>query len=291
MDTSVYAQLKKLQIVSRKISKSSLIGDYASAFKGVGIEFDQLRAYVPGDDVRSIDWKATARTDETMVKTFVQERDRTIIVALDSSSSMFYSSSSQLKYEVASLIAGALGSIALNSHDRFGAILFSSNVDVWIPPARGQGQFSRVIDEISRVSADKTRGTSFENLVSFLMKQKNKKNVFLFVISDFLDEKLPQLAGVSSLVKSYDLTAFSVFDPCEASFPELGIICMQDVETGKMLEIDTRGAAARKNAQISLKRKIDFFRKKGIDYHSFDVTVPVLSELSRFFKERTRRQV
>jgi uncharacterized protein (DUF58 family) len=291
MDTSMYARLKKLQIVSKKISKSTLIGDYSSAFKGVGIEFDQLRGYVPGDDVRCIDWKATARTDETMIKTFVQERDRTVIVALDTSSSMFFSSTSQMKYDVASLITGALGSIALNSHDRFGAVLFSSDVDVWIPPARGFGQFSRVVDEISRVTPDTTRLTSFERLVTFLLQQKNKKNVVLFIISDFLDEKLPQLAAVSSLVKSYDLTAFSVFDPCELSFPELGIVYLQDVETGELREVDTRGHVAKRNAQLSLKRKTDFFRKKGIDYYSFDVAAPWLPALARFFRERIRRQV
>jgi len=288
MDMSAYARLRKLQIISKKISKSALIGDYASAFKGVGIEFDQLRAYVPGDDVRTIDWSASARTAETMVKTFIQERDRTIIVAIDTSSSMFYSSTSQLKYDLASSLLGALGSIAVNSHDHFGALLFSSQVDAWYPPARGLGNLSRIIDAVSAVDESAARTTSFEQLASFLLQQNSRKNVVLFIISDFIDDKLFQLSSISSLVKRYDLTAFSVVDPCEVSFPGFGVLSMQNIESGQFVEVDTRNI---NQSALFMKKKTDFFRKKGISHFGFDLTAPWLPLLARFFKDRTRRQV
>ena len=288
MDMSAYARLRKLQIISKKISKSALIGNYASAFKGVGIEFDQLRAYVPGDDVRTIDWSASARTAETMVKTFIQERDRTIIVAIDTSSSMFYSSTSLLKYDLASSLLGALGSIAVNSHDHFGALLFSSQVDVWYPPARGLGNLSRIIDGVCAVDDSVSRATSFEQLASFLLQQNSRKNVVLFIISDFIDEKLFQLSSISSLVKRYDLTAFSVIDPCEYLFPGFGVLSMQDIESGQFVEVDTRNINQR---ALLMKKKTDFFRKKGISHFGFDLTAPWLPLLARFFKDRTRSQV
>jgi uncharacterized protein (DUF58 family) len=288
MDMTALARLRKLQIISKKISKSGLIGDYASAFKGVGIEFDQLRAYVPGDDVRTIDWSASARTSETMVKTFIQERDRTIIVAIDTSSSMFYSSTAQLKYDLASSLLGALGSIAVNSHDHFGAVLFSSQVDAWYPPTRGLGNLSRIIDAVSAVDDSKRRATSFEQLASFLLQQNGRKNVVLFIISDFMDEKLFQLSSISALVKRYDLTAFSVVDPCEVSFPEFGVFSIQNIESGDFVEVDSRKF---NKIGLFMKKKADFFRKKGISHFGFDLNAPWLPSLARFFKDRTRRQV
>lgn len=290
MDISVYARLKKLQIVSKKISRSALIGDYASAFKGVGLEFDQLRAYVPGDDVRSIDWNASARTDETMVKTFVQERDRTVLVAIDTSASMFYGSRESLKYDLACTIAGAIGSIAVNSHDKFGAILFSSGVDVWIPPARGFGHLSHAIDTACQVTTGAS-GTSLDALFTFLMKQKNKRGVVVFVISDWLDAKIAQMHSLSAAARQYDLVAISVSDPAEVDFPPFGLLSLRDSESGNVAVLDTRTIKKAGFCSLVARRRAASLKKMGISHLNLEVGIPWIAPLARFFRERTRRQI
>ncbi len=290
MDISVYARLKKLQIVSKKISRSALIGDYASAFKGVGLEFDQLRAYVPGDDVRSIDWNASARTNETMVKTFIQERDRTVLVALDTSSSMFYGSGEQLKYDLGCTVAGAIGSIAVNSHDKFGAILFSDAVEAWVPPSRGFGHLTRIVDKACQVTQGKP-STSLEALFTFLMKLKNKRGVVVFVVSDWLDTKITQMPSFSAVARQYDLVAISVTDPAEVEFPALGVVPLRDIESGKTVVFDTRLLKKASLCAVVAKRRAASLKKMGVSHLNLEVGGSWVAALARFFRERTRRQI
>lgn len=290
MDISVYARLKKLQIVSRKISRSALIGDYASAFKGVGLEFDQLRAYEPGDDVRSIDWNASARTNQTMVKTFIQERDQTVLVAIDTSASMFYGSGESLKYDLACTIAGAVGSVAVNSHDKFGSILFSSQIDSWIPPARGFGHLARIVDAACQVSRGAPK-TSFDALFSFLMKLKNKRGVVVFVVSDWLDAKTAHLASFSAVARQYDIVAVSISDPAELDLPSFGLMQFCDSESGKKLAFDTRDIKKSAFCSIISKQRSSLLKKMGVSHLNLRVGDSWITSLARFFRERTRRQV
>ena len=290
MDASVYARVKKLQIISKKMSRSALVGDYASAFKGVGLEFDQLRLYVPGDDVRSIDWNASARTNETMVKTFVQERDRTVLVAVDDSESMFYGSGKMLKYDFACTVASAIGSIAVNSHDKFGAALFSETVDLWVPPARGAGHFAHVVERMCQVTSGKKK-TSLESLFTFLLNQKNKRGVVVFVISDWLDEQVFQSKRLAAVARYYDLVALSVVDACEREIPSFGSLAFEDSESGQSAVLDTRFLYEKKLGSILLRKKADFLRKKGISHVTLEVGENWVASLARFFRERTRRQV
>lgn len=290
MDASIYARVKKLQIVSKKMSHSGLMGDYASAFKGLGLEFDQLRPYVLGDDVRSIDWNASARNHETMVKTFVQERDRTVLVALDASESMFYGSSSSLKYEFACTVMSALGSIAVNSHDKFGAVLFSGKVDAWMPPARGLGHFSRVLDTVCGVTSG-GKATSLDSLFSFLLSLKNKRGVVVFVLSDWLDNQVFTSTRISAIARYYDVVAISIVDPREREMVNSGCLFMEDLEAGMQVAIDTSKLNSRKINELFFRRKDDFLRKKGISHLSLEVGGAWIASLARFFKERTRRQI
>jgi uncharacterized protein (DUF58 family) len=290
MDISVYARLKKLQIVSKKISRSALVGDYASAFKGVGLEFDQLRAYVPGDDVRSIDWNASARTNETMIKTFIQERDRTVLVAIDTSSSMFYGSGESLKYDLACTIAGAIGSIAVNSHDKVGAMFFSKTVEKWIAPARGFGHLSRIVDDACQITKG-TAGTSLDALFSFLMKQKNKRGVVLFVVSDWLDAKLTQLASFAAVARQFDLVAISITDPAEVALPVFGVVPLRDIESGNTVFFDTRTIKKRALCSLIAKKRTSFLKKMGVSHLNLEVGASWIAPLAQFFRDRTRRQV
>lgn len=290
MDMSVYARLKKLQIVSKKISRSALIGDYASAFKGVGLEFDQLRAYEPGDDIRSIDWNASARTNETMVKTFIQERDRTVLVAIDTSASMFYGSRESLKYDLACTIAGAVGSVAVNSHDKFGAILFSSGVDAWFPPARGFGHLAHVVDAACQVTKG-APSTSLEGLFSFLMQLKNKRGVVVFVVSDWLDAKIAHMTSLAAAARHYDLVAISISDPAELDLPAFGLLPLRDSESGKVSVFDSRLIKKKAWCAAIAKRRAASLKKLGVSHLNLEVGDSWIAPLARFFRERTRRQI
>lgn len=290
MDASIYARVKKLQIISKKMSRSGLMGDYASAFKGLGLEFDQLRPYVPGDDVRSIDWNASARNDETMVKTFIQERDRSIVVAVDASESMFYGSGSMLKYDFACTVMSALGSIAVHSHDKFGTALFSSDVDLWMPPARGVGHFSRILSQASEVSGSGKR-TSLDALFAFLLSLRNKRGVVVFVLSDWLDDQIFTSKNISAVARYYDLIAVSIVDPRERMFLNRGALFMEDPESGKQYPVATSQLTPRRVSELFFKRKDDFLRKKGVSHLTLEVGDGWVASLARFFKERTRRQI
>ena len=290
MDASIYARVRKLQIISKKMSRSGLMGDYASAFKGLGLEFDQLRPYVPGDDVRSIDWNASARNNETMVKTFIQERDRTVLVALDASESMFYGSSSTLKYDFACTVMSALGSIAVHSNDKFGAALFSGQVDAWMPPARGMGHFSRVLESVSGLASGGKR-TSLDTLFSFLLGLKNKRGVVVFVVSDWLDDHIFTSKKLSALARYYDVISISIVDPRERSLVGGGCVVMEDLESGSQVAVDTSQLTPKRVSELFFKRKDDFLKKKGVSHLTLEVGGAWIASLARFFKERTRRQI
>lgn len=291
MDAASFAQLKKIQLIARKIGRSTLLGDYASAFKGAGLEFDQLREYIPGDDVRTIDWNASARTNEVMVKKFIQERDRTVLIALDVSSSMFYGSGSGAKNDLAQTLAGAIGSIAISNHDKVGAILFSDVIDSWIAPVRGQSSLIKLAETLGEIDSLKPRKTNFGALTKFLMNYKNKRGVILFVISDWIDEKLENLKQLAAVCRQYDVIAFSVLDPREQQLPAFGLLTMQDSESGSIKLIDTRNNFFRHAGKAFSTWRNNLFSKHGIDAQSFVVGDSWISPLIRFFHMRTRRQI
>lgn len=261
MDASILARVRKLQIISKKMSRSGLMGDYASAFKGLGLEFDQLRPYVPGDDVRAIDWNASARNNETMIKTFIQERDRTVLVACDASESMFYGSLGSLKYEFACSVMSALGSIAVNSHDKFGAALFSGQVDAWMPPARGMAHFSRILETVSEV-AKGGKQTSLDALFSFLLGLKNKRGVVVFIISDWLDDHIFTSKKISALARYYDVISISIIDPKERFLGGRGSMIMQDLESSDNIAVDMSKLTPKRLSELFLSVKTIFLRKK-----------------------------
>ncbi|MCK4499173.1 DUF58 domain-containing protein, partial [Candidatus Babeliales bacterium] len=225
MKSNIREEIRNLKIFSKRLVHSAMAGDYAAAFKGTGFEFDQIREYVAGDDVRFVDWNASAKAGSLMVKECVPERDRTIIFAIDCSASNLYSSQENLRKTVILQVASALAFIANNTHDKVGALLFSDTVHQWFAPKCGEGHIAKILESIYSITAS-GKATNFSECFKFLADLR-KKNAVLFVISDWIagcdessHEGYIQYERLLKLIScEYDLVAVRVLDECEYDFP------------------------------------------------------------------------
>ncbi len=294
IDQSIQSKIKKIKIQTKRIMQSTLAGDYLSAFKGSGLEFDQIREYQMGDDVRSIDWNSSAKMNKIMVKQFIEERDRTVILAIDLSGSTDYSSQHELRRESIAQLAGALTFIASNNKDKVGALFFTDAVELWIPPSKGNVHLGKIIETIFTI---KPRGqkTDIAAALRFLIKAK-KRNAIIFMISDWIDDvhQYQKLLKVASC--EYDLVGVRMMDPCEQSFPDVGFIEIQDSETGTAMTLDTRNAASAQHflthfLHARLMEQKRMFEKFRIDLLDITVGHSFIQPLIKFFHHRIRRQI
>ena len=269
--------------------QSTLVGDYLSAFKGSGLEFDQLREYSIGDDVRFIDWNSSAKINKIMVKQFVEERDRTILLAIDVSQSCDYSSGSKKRAETIAEVASALAYIATENKDKVGALFFSDKVEKWIPPKRGRVNFSKIVETVFSLKPESGK-TDISGALRFLLSLKQRNSV-LFVISDWIDEtdKYSRLLKISKL--KFDLVGIRLLDRREEILKKFGLLEIRNPETGGLCTIDTRSQKI--NTFLS-SRQIEqetLFRKQEIDLLDLKVGEPFANKMVQFFHKRIRRQI
>jgi uncharacterized protein (DUF58 family) len=287
-------KIKRIKIHTGRVMHTTLSGDYASAFKGSGLEFDQLREYQIGDDVRNLDWNSSAKMNRLMVKQFIEERDRTIIVCVDISASGVYGSAGLLRSDLIAQVGAALTFIAQHHKDKVGALFFSDVIEEWIPPQRSTLQVGKIIEKMFGLKAKRT-GTNPEAALRFLIDLK-RKNAILFFLSDwFFDspayEKLLRVAAVE-----YDLVALRFLDDRERSFVDIGLIELEDPETGKCFTIDT---AAKNKAGSTVQTSLDarliaqkrLFDKYRIDYVDIPLREDFFGHLAKYFHARTKRQI
>jgi uncharacterized protein (DUF58 family) len=293
MQGELLKRLKHIQLRTRRLVNSSIAGDYASAFKGSGLEFDQLREYQMGDDVRFIDWHSSAKMNKIMVKQFVEERDRTVIIAVDRSSSNLFSSSNTLRQEFITDVAASLAWIATYSKDRVGLCIFADDVHVWLPPARGRAHLALIMEKLCSVTPYKGR-TSLAAALRFLIKLK-KKRAILFFVSDWIDVDAEYQKLLRIVNCEYDFIAVRCTDPVERSFPDVGFIEVEDLESAERYIVDTsneRGVS--KLVAFLSERERDQYRmfaKNKIDLLDLTVGDSFIMPLMKFFHRRTRRQV
>lgn len=290
MQEDIRQKIKKITIYTKRLMQSELGGDYLSAFKGYGLEFDQLREYQMGDDVRFIDWNSSAKMNKIMIKQFIEERDRTVILAIDISASSQYSSSKELRSETIAQVTAALAFIATNSKDKVGAVFFSDRIEKWIAPTRGQAHYGKIIDALFTI---KPRGkkTSFIEVLRFLINLK-KRNAVVFMLSDWIENnnKYTKLLSVASC--KYDFIAVRVTDKCEHKLPNIGLLDIQDPESGKIITIKAKQSAP---LNIFLETRTTeqkrMFEKHRIDILDLTVGKPFINDIVRFFHQRIRRQI
>ena len=288
------SKIKRIEIFSKRLMKTGLSGDYLSAFKGAGLEFEKIREYQSGDDVRFIDWNSSARSNKIMVKQFVEERERTVILVIDISASSLYSSKEDLKKDLIANVASSLSFIASNSNDNVGALFFSDKVEKWIPPAKGDLHVGKIIENIFTIKPSGVRTNILETL-KFLIKLK-KKNAIVFMISDWLDD----ISSYSKILKvvscEYDFLGVRVLDDCEKNFPDVGLLQCKDLESGKEVFINTGGKDKDGNVlgKILKMRCLEqdrLFTKYKIDLLDLTVGRQFVNPMVSFFRKRIRRQI
>ena len=282
-------KIRRIQITTNRLVNESLAGEYHSVFKGRGMEFDEVREYQHGDDVRSIDWNVTSRAGHPFVKRYVEERELTVMLLIDTSASGEFGSADKMKSEIAAEISALLAFSAIKNNDRVGAILFTDRVEKFIPPRRGSTHVLRVIREVLFYKPER-RGTSIESAIEHLNLVVPKRSV-VFLISDLLDQGFEQPLKVAN--RKHDMVIIQIIDAREKELPNVGILEIRDSETGEIVSIDTSLPWVRDTYRNSWGhnqvRLSKLFESHRLDHLAIDTSQPYDVPLVRFFKERAKR--
>ena len=284
--------LKKIQgfhFRTRYLANDLFAGQYESAFKGQGIEFAEVREYQPGDDIRNIDWNVSARFGHPFVKVFHEERELTVMLLLDLSGSHLFGTRGKFKRELLAEIAGMLAFLAIRTNDKVGAILFSSQVEKYIPPKKGAANVWRLIKEIFTYEPQQLT-TNIDAVLSYLNRVV-KRQAIVFLISDCMDSGFERSIRLTS--KKHDLTVIRISDPAEKELPNIGLVTMQDPETGQISLINTRSKSLRErwrnfHEQHTIQLN-ELFQKAGIDVEEVHTDRSAVDPLTRLFERRRRR--
>lgn len=287
MDTKeLLKKVRKIEIKTRRLSDHIFGGEYHSTFKGRGMTFSEVRQYQYGDDVRSIDWNVTARYNEPFVKVFEEERELTMMLLVDVSGSEFFGTVEQFKREVLTEISATLAFSALQNNDKVGLILFSDEVELFIPPKKGKSHVLRIIRELLEFEPNSHR-TDLSEALKFLSNVMKKKAI-AFVLSDFMTEDYEQTLRITG--KKHDLTGIRVFDPMESEIPNLGLVRMLDAETGRMRLVNTHSKKLRMHYGEAYKDRVtyfhDTFKRAGCGTLDCRVDESYVKKLLGFFKQR-----
>jgi len=284
-------KVRRIQIATKHAVNDVFAGQYHSTFKGRGMEFDEVREYVPGDDIRSIDWNVTARTGLPHIKKFVEEREMTVMLVVDVSASHLFGSGEQMKRDLAAEVAAVLAFSAIRNNDRIGLILFSEEVEKYIPPKKGTRHVLRLVREML-AHKPTGKGTNVAPALDYLNHVSTRKNV-TFLISDFMFnddyEKLLKISG-----RRHDLISVVIGDKREITWPDVGIINWHDAETGEQVLVDTSSRAVREQLGLEQTRRAgaidELLRKAGIDTIRLFAGEPYDKQFIKFFRQRAQRR-
>ena len=294
---NILGRMRQLEIRPRRLVNDTLAGQYHSVFKGRGMDFDEVREYVPGDEVRTIDWNVTARSGHAFVKKFTEERELTILLMVDVSASGNFGSAKFTKRELAAELAGVLAFSAIRNSDKVGLILYTDKVELYIPPKKGRRHVLRVVREILYFRPG-GRGTDTVKELDFANHILHRRAI-AFLISVFQSAEDPQQAlpalrrAMRQTSRRHDLVALHIEDQREKTLPDVGVLAIEDAETGEVVELDTADADVRARFEAEVHDRtlqlVRGFRAEGIDTLELDTGVPYMPALQRFFKNRERR--
>lgn len=293
----IMRKVRHIEVRTRRLVDDAVAGHYHSVFRGSGIDFDEVREYVPGDDVRTIDWNVTARAGHPYVKKFREDRELTILLLVDVSGSFDFGSSAMCKRELEAELASVLALSATRNNDKVGLVLFSDAIELYVPPKKGRFHVLRVVREILG-AAPRHRGTDVERALRFASDVTPRRAV-VFLLSDLysspvLPARLTGLRDAVRLVRRrHDLVALHVHDPREMALPNAGLLTLEDAETGEVVDIDTGRRRTRERfAELAEAQRLGsqrMLRREGVDLLQIDTAKPYLPALLGFFKTRERR--
>ncbi len=287
MDTKeLLKKVRKIEIKTRRLSDNIFGGEYHSTFKGRGMTFSEVRPYQYGDDIRNIDWNVTARYNEPFVKVFEEERELTLMLMVDVSGSELFGTQQQFKNEMITEIAATLAFSALQNNDKTGLILFSDQIELYIPPKKGKSHVLRIIRELIEFQP-KSYKTNLSEAFQFLSRVMKKKAI-VFVLSDFMDrgyEKPVQIAA-----RKHDVTGIRIYDQKETTLPNLGYITVKDAESGELITVNTGSKAVRFGYEKQYKETVSYFenllQKSGAGTVSCRCDESYTQKLLGYFKRR-----
>ncbi len=288
LPSELFKKARKIEIATRRLVDEQLAGQYHSVFKGRGLVFSDVRQYLPGDDVRSIDWNVSARMNQAHVKQFVEERDRTVNLMIDMSASGHFGTRAQSKREVAAELAAMVAFSAIKNNDRVGLFCVTDRVEQFVPPKKGKKHVLRVVGEILAFAAQ-SRKTDLGAGLDFLGKITRKRSV-VFLVSDFLSEGWDRPMRIAA--QRHDLVPVVISDPVEDRLPSVGLVNFEDIETGQVIEFDTSGAGAvayRKKIAEQADQRDAALRRMNVDVVEVHTDRPYVDALVAFFKARARR--
>ena len=300
------AKVGKIRILTNRLIDDQLAGDYHSTFKGQGVEFDEVRPYIAGDDVRTIDWNVTARTGIPYIKRYSEERELTILFLVDVSGSQSYGSRTRSKMELAAEVTALLALTAIRNQDKIGLVLFSDKIVKYIPPRKGRDSVMRLVREVLAAEDEAKGGTDIEGALKFL-NGVQKRRAVVFLVSDFITGSGERGTGngergtgasferlLRATARHHDMICVPVSDPAESALPDVGLVELEDSETGELLLVDTSSAKVRKafaaKAEADREELSKFFRKTGIDTLTIATDKPYIDGVRSLFKRRARKR-
>jgi uncharacterized protein (DUF58 family) len=285
----ILKQVRRIEIASRKSVNEMLAGQYHSVFKGRGMEFDEVREYSPGDDIRTIDWNVTARTGRAHVKRYVEERELTVMLLVDASASGEFGTGQRMKGELAVELCALLAFAAIKNNDRVGLIIFTDRIERFLPPRKGRKHVLRVIRELLYFEPTR-RGTDIGGALEHLNKIIKRRSV-VFLVSDFIGANLRQPLAIAN--RRHDLIAVAIDDVRERELPPIGVLELEDAETGETVRINSRSrqlreyfAAATAGERAEL---LGMFKALGIDHLELRTDQAYIKSLLGFFRRRAKR--
>ncbi len=281
-------RVRKLEIITRRVVNDQLAGSYHSVFKGRGMSFDQVRLYQHGDEIRLIDWNVSARMDDIYVKQFIEERELTVFLLVDASASQYFGTKGKSKREAAAEIGAMLAFSAVTNSDRVGLVIFTDEIEVFVPPKKGRKHVLRVISEILEFEPRRT-GTNIAVGLDFFSKVCKRSSV-AFLLSDFQDAGWVRPLLVAS--RRHDVIPIALVDPAEANLPAMGTVWVEDPETGEVLLVDTGRRARRRFDEASARlreRREKLFRKLKVDHVRVETDKPFVTPLVNYFRVRAKR--
>ena len=287
MDTKeLLKKVRKIEIKTRRLSDHIFSGEYHSSFKGRGMTFSEVRQYQFGDDIRSIDWNVTARYNEPYIKVFEEERELTMMLMVDVSASESFGTIQQFKRDLITEISATLAFSAIQNNDKVGLLLFSDEIELFIPPKKGKTHVLRIIRELIEFHPQ-SKKTDIAHALKYLSNVMKKK-VILFILSDFMDDDYDNALKI--IGKKHDVTGIRVFDKYEKEMPKLGMVCMQDAESGKIKLVNTNSKAVRTGYMAHYLKMVDYFensfKKSGSGTISTRIDEGYVKKLLGYFKRR-----
>ena len=289
------AKVGKIRILTNRLIDDQLAGDYHSTFKGQGVEFDEVRPYMFGDDVRTIDWNVTARTGAPYIKRFSEERELTVLFMVDVSGSQCYGSVRRSKMELAAEVTALLALTAIRNQDKIGLVLFSDRIVKYIPPRKGRDSVMRLVREVLAAEDEARGGTDIAEALRFLSGVQKRRAV-VFLVSDFITgsgeasfERLLRAAA-----RWHDVICVPVSDPAESELPDVGLVELEDPETGELRLVDTSSPKVRRSfaaaAEAEKEELRRFFLKTGMDFMPISTDRPYIDAVRGLFKRRARKR-